>query len=88
MIGLLTETIGSPTPMEIPFVPRGQLPSGDLPFPIAPQTWHFRQSIEYSVTANRAVLDVASRHRETLLYNIYQMGKQLDRARQHATPGR
>ncbi len=75
MIGLLTETIGHPTPMEIPFVPSRTLPSGDLPYPITPQKWHFRQSIEYSVTANRAVLDVASRHREQFLYNIYLMGR-------------
>ncbi|MFI5078782.1 MAG: M14 family metallopeptidase, partial [Vicinamibacteria bacterium] len=75
MIGLLTEAIGSPTPMEIPFVPARAIASGDLPFPIAPQTWHFRQSIEYEVTANMAVLDVASRHRETFLYNAYLMGK-------------
>jgi hypothetical protein len=75
MIGLLTEAIGSPTPMEIPFVPSRALASGDLPFPIAPQTWHFRQSIEYEVTANMAVLDVASRHRESFLYNAYLMGK-------------
>ena len=27
-------------------------PSGDLPSPIAPQMWHFRQSIDYSMTAN------------------------------------
>ena len=81
-IGLLTETIGSPTPIEIPFVPERQLPSADLPYPIAPQRWHFRQSIEYSVTANRAVLDVASRYRETLLFNIYRMGTNCDRARQ------
>ena len=75
MIGLLTETIGSPTPIEIPFRPERQLASGDLPFPIEPQPWHFRQSVEYSMTANRAVLDVASRHREQLLYNIYRMGR-------------
>ena len=75
MIGLLTETIGNPTPMEIPFRPERQLASGDLPFPIEPQPWHFRQSVEYSITANRAVLDVASRHREQFLYNIYRMGK-------------
>ena len=74
-IGLLTETIGDPTPTAIPFVPERQLPSGDLPFPIAPQAWHFRQSIDYSLTANRAVLDFASRYRETLLYNVYQMGR-------------
>jgi len=75
MIGLLTETIGSPTPMEIPFVPSRQLASGDLPYPITPQKWHFRQSIEYSISANRAVLDVASKHREDFLFNIYKMGK-------------
>ena len=44
-IGILTETIGSPTPVEIPFVPDMQLPRADVPNPIAPQTWHFRQSI-------------------------------------------
>ena len=75
MIGLLTETIGSPTPMEIPLVLARQLPKGDYPFPIAPQKWHFRQSVEYSLTANRAVIDVASKHREDFLFNIYRMGK-------------
>jgi hypothetical protein len=76
MIGLLTETIGNPTPMTIPFVPQRQLANGDLPYPIAPQqTWHFKQSVEYSMTANRAVLDIASRYREQWLYNIYVMGK-------------
>jgi Zinc carboxypeptidase len=75
MIGLLTETIGNPTPIDLPFVPQRALPSADLPFPIAPQKWHFRQSIDYSVTANRSVFDIASRHREQFLYNIYQMGR-------------
>ncbi|HYL35931.1 MAG TPA: M14 metallopeptidase family protein [Bryobacteraceae bacterium] len=75
MIGLLTETIGNPTPMEVPLVPERQLPIGDEPFPVPPQTWHFRTSIEYSMTANRAVLDLASRYREELLYNIYRMGR-------------
>ncbi|MGE3274983.1 MAG: M14 family metallopeptidase [Vicinamibacterales bacterium] len=74
-IGLLTETIGNPTPIEIPFVPDRILPVGDFPFPIEPQPWHFRQSIDYSLTANYAVLDFAQRYRETLLYNIYQMGR-------------
>ena len=72
-IGLLTETIGSPTPLEIPSVPERQRPSADLPLPIAPQTWPFRRSIDYSMTANRAVLDVASRHRESFLLNAYRM---------------
>jgi len=76
MIGLLTETIGSPTPTSIPFVPAKLLPDSNLYFPIEPQqTWHFRQSIDYSVTANYAVFDVASRNKDTFLYNIYQMGK-------------
>jgi len=75
MIGILTETIGSPTPMEIPFLPQKQLPKNDLPAPIAPQKWHFRQSIEYSITADRAILDLASKHREDFLFNIYLMGK-------------
>jgi hypothetical protein len=76
VIGLLTESKGNPTPMQIPFYPERQLPSGDLLWPIEPQqVWHFRQSIDYSITANRAVLDYASRHREHLLYNVYLMGK-------------
>jgi hypothetical protein len=75
MIGILTETIGNPTPMEIPFIPQRLLPKSDLPFPIAPQEWHFRQSIEYSVTADKAILDLASKHRQDFLYNIYRMGK-------------
>jgi hypothetical protein len=75
MIGLLTETIGSPTPMRIPFIPSKQLPDSNQYDPIEPRVWHFRQSIEYSVTANRAVLDIASRNRENFLFNIYRMGR-------------
>jgi hypothetical protein len=75
MVGLLTETIGNPTPMDVPLIPQRQLPTGDEPFPVPPQTWHFRQSIEYSMTANRAVLDLASKYREDFLFNIYQMGR-------------
>ncbi|HEY5219179.1 MAG TPA: M14 metallopeptidase family protein, partial [Gemmatimonadaceae bacterium] len=74
MIGLLTETIGSPTPSRIPFVPAMQLPHGDLPYPVAPQEWHFRQSVDYSVSANYAVLDIASRRRDEWLYGLYEMG--------------
>lgn len=75
MIGILTETIGNPTPMDIPFLPEKQLPKNDLPFPVEPQKWHFRQSIEYSITANRAILDLASKLREDFLLNVYRMGK-------------
>jgi len=74
-IGLLTETIGEPTPTSIPFIVDRQLPTADLPFPIEAQRWHFRQSVEYSLTANRGVIDFASRFREMLLYNAYRMGR-------------
>jgi hypothetical protein len=74
-IAVLTEMVGSPTPMRIPLVKERQIPAGDLAMPIAPQAWHFRQSVEYSITLNRAVIDHASRLRESLLYNIYRMGK-------------
>ncbi|HEY2017714.1 MAG TPA: M14 family metallopeptidase [Bryobacteraceae bacterium] len=75
MIGLLTEIIGNPTPIEVPLVLERQLPSGSEPMPIAPQVWHYRQSIEYEMEYSRAVMDVASRYRETFLYNIWQMGR-------------
>ncbi len=75
MIGILTEIIGDPAPIDIPLVADRQLPTGDLPMPIAPQKWRYRQSIEYEITNNRAILDLASRYRETFLYNIYQMGR-------------
>ncbi len=75
MIGILTETIGNPTPMEIPFIPQKQLPKNDYPYPISPQKWHFRQSIDYSITADKAILDLSSKLRENFLFNIYRMGK-------------
>jgi hypothetical protein len=75
MIGILTEIIGNPTPMNIPLVADKQLPKGDWPLPIAPQPWHYKQSIEYEMSNNRAILDYASRYRETLLFNMWRMGK-------------
>ena len=73
-IAMLTEIIGSPTPMKIPLVLARQIPSADIALPIAPQEWHMKQSIDYSLSLDRAVLDYASRMRENLLYNIYKMG--------------
>ncbi len=75
MIGLLTETFGHPTPNWITLIPHRLQPSGSQPFPVEPQLWRFRQSMDYERTANRAVLDFASKHREELLYNIYRMGR-------------
>src|SRR3954463_4205218 len=75
IIAILTEAIGSPTPMRIPFVAARQIPNRDLPYPIAPQQWKFSQSIDYSMSFNRAVIDYAARNRELLLFNIYKMGQ-------------
>ena len=87
IIGLLTEIIGNPTPMAIPPTMNTILPRGDLPAPIAPQEWKFRQSIDYSVTANYAVLDLASRYKDSFLFNKWKMGSnQIERgSRDHWT---
>lgn len=75
MIGILTETTGSPTPSEIPFIAERQVPRNGLPNPIAPQKWNFKRSIDYSVSMNLAILDYAARNGDKLLYNFYKMGK-------------
>ncbi|UHG93494.1 M14 family metallopeptidase [Spirosoma oryzicola] len=75
MIGLLTEIIGNPTPETVPLVPQRLIPNGNTPFPVTPQKWHFKQSIDYSLSLNYATLDYAARHRDELLLNIYRMGK-------------
>jgi hypothetical protein len=75
-IGLLSEIIGNPTPMSIPLISSKLLPNGNQPWPIGPkQEWHQRQSIDYVLTADYAILDVASRFREEFLYRIYRAGK-------------
>jgi hypothetical protein len=75
MIGLLTEIVGGPNPSDIPVVPSRLIPNNNTPFPVTPQKWYFKNSIDYSVSLNYAVLDYASRHSDQLLYNIYKMGK-------------
>ncbi len=86
MIGLLTEITGNPTPADdsenggysmnkIPFVPERLLADNNDPYPVTPQNWTFRRSIDYSVSLNYAVLDYASRMRDHLLRNIYRMGR-------------
>jgi hypothetical protein len=74
-IGMLTEMKGSPTPMELAFYPDRQLAANDFPLPHTPGVWHFQQSIDYSITLDRAFLDYASRNRENVLYNRYVMGR-------------
>lgn len=75
MIGLLTEIIGNPTPSDVPLVPNRLVPNGATPFPVTPQKWYFKQSIDYSVSLNYATLNYAARYRDDVLYNIYRMGK-------------
>ena len=75
IIGLLTEIIGNPTPSKIPLVPQRLIPNSATPYPITPQQWYFKNSIDYSVSLNYAVLNYASRYKDELLYNIYTMGK-------------
>ncbi len=74
-IAILTEMIGNPTPMRVPLVMDRQLPTSDLTFPVPPQEWRFRQSVDYSIACNRGVLDVVSKMRENFLYNRYVMGR-------------
>jgi hypothetical protein len=75
MIGLLTEIIGGPNPSEVPLIPQRLIPSGATTNPVTPRKWLFRQSIDYSVSLNYAVLDYASRYRDELLFDIYRMGR-------------
>ncbi len=75
IIGLLTEIIGNPTPSKIPFVPNRLIPNSATPFPIEPKQWYFRNSIDYSISLNYAVLNYAARYKDELLMNIYTMGK-------------
>jgi hypothetical protein len=75
IVGLLTEIIGNPTPSSVPLVPSRLVPSGATPFPVTPQKWIFKQSIDYSVSLNYAVLDYAARNKEHVLYNIFLMGR-------------
>ena len=50
MIGLLTEIIGNPTPMDLTLVPEKQLSlRGDWLLPAVPGKWHYRQSIDYEI---------------------------------------
>ncbi len=75
MVGILTEAIGNPTPTRVPFRAERQVSNGDLLLPVAPGEWRFRQSIDYSVSANYALLTLAAQKREEFLYNIYRMGR-------------
>jgi hypothetical protein len=83
MIAIFTETVGTPNPSNIPLLPAKLLPNGDYLAPIMPQPWKFRQSMDYSVSGNKSLVDYASRQRSQLLYNIWRMGQDAVEAGQH-----
>ena len=71
MIGILTEIIGNPTPMRYSAGCRqAAAATATGRCRSRRSTWHYRQSIDYDMSQNRAMLDYASRYRETLLFNI------------------
>jgi hypothetical protein len=76
MVGILTETYGSPNPGPLPFVEKYQIPSTDVPLPVeGGKMWHLRDSLEYEISANYAILDYASRYRERILFDFYRAGR-------------
>lgn len=75
MVGILTETWGSPNPTDAPFVNNRQIPTIDLPKPLDVRLWHLTDSLRYEISANYAVLDYASRFRERLILNAYQSAR-------------
>jgi hypothetical protein len=50
-------------------------PSPDYPTPWLGGSWRLSDSVEYMLTASLGVLDVAARHRDKFLMNIYRMGR-------------
>ncbi len=87
-IAILTEMIGNPTPMRVPLVMNRQLPTSDLTFPVPPQEWHFRQSVDYSVDLQSRRARHGVEDEGELSLQPLRDGQELDRAGQHATRGR
>jgi hypothetical protein len=60
-------------------------PSTSYPNPWKGGTLHLRDAVDYMLTGSLAVLDVAARYREQLLYGIYQVGvRQIEKGRREA----
>ena len=88
MVGILTET-GHTTPTPRLYPPdslpkeigrgRGKVPSNGTkifyPYPWKGGESHFRDAIDYTLTASMGVLDFAADRKEEYLLNIYSMGK-------------
>ncbi|MBY0488616.1 MAG: hypothetical protein K2R93_02130 [Gemmatimonadaceae bacterium] len=63
------------TRAELPEDYKSLMPTSMYASPWAEGTWHFRDQIDYMVTASMATLRYAARFREELLYNRYQSGR-------------
>jgi len=85
MIGILTETgHASPTPRyydpeKLPKTVAGGTPTDGTDI-MYPDPWkggesHFRDAVDYMLTATWATLDLAADRKSNYLYNIYKMGK-------------
>ena len=84
MIGILTEVAHrTPTPRyydpdSIPKSVAGRATNGTevfYPYPWRGGESHFRDAVDYMITASMGILDFAADRREDLLYNIYRMGR-------------
>jgi hypothetical protein len=64
-IGLLTETLGSPTPADIPYVPARQVPSGDLPHRLTRSLRASGSCVTRSITRCRPIAPCWTRRRAT-----------------------
>lgn len=88
MVGILTET-GHTTPTPRLYPPdslpkeigrgRGKVPSNGTkifyPYPWKGGESHFRDAVDYTLTASMGVLDFAADRKEEYLLNIYSMGR-------------
>ena len=84
MIGILTETAhATPTPRyydpkKKPKTVAGLKTDGSeifYPFPWEGGESHFRDAVDYMITASMGVLNLAADQKEEFLYNIYSMGR-------------
>ena len=62
-------------------MPHRGTPVANRRWSFAPQTWHFRTSIEYSMAPPMRGARSCFEYPEDFLYNIYRMGAQFDRSR-------
>ena len=89
MIGFLTETIGNPTPMTIPFVPSKQLPDCESPLPDRAAADVALRAVD-RLLADGELGGAGHRVAQPGELSVQHLpdGEELDRARQAGTAGR